>query len=170
MNFDKKGVMGEGIFMIYRLMLITFIALIILGVSSVFYTHYIDVRDAEARIMAREVVNCVASESLVDLSKFPADIKNNFLINCGFDGKEVERFFVKVNITDDLFNSIRILSYGDSGALWVKELFKKKFELKGEILKYEPGYFIENYSVSILKDQEKINGKIIVEVLVSDEF
>ena len=68
LSMAKSGVLGEGILMMYRLAVVTFIAFVVLGVSSVFYSHYIDVRDAEAVIMTRNVVDCVAPEGVVNLS------------------------------------------------------------------------------------------------------
>ena len=158
----KKGLVGEGIMMMYRLLVISFIAIIILGVSSVFYAHYIDVRDAEAVIMTRSVVDCVAPEGVVNLSVIEGEI----LSYCGFDDDEVERFYVRVNVSDDN-GDVKEFSQGDSGAMWVKEIFDKGRAVVG-IGKYEPGYSKRVYDVII--DGADGYGKVEVEVLVKDEF
>ena len=84
---DKRGIMGEGIMMMYRLVLVAFIAFIILGVSSVFYSHYIDVRDVEAVIMTRNFIDCITPEGVLNLSVFDSGVK--ILSYCGFDDGEV---------------------------------------------------------------------------------
>ena len=161
---SKKGLVGEGIMMMYRLLVISFIAVIILGVSSVFYAHYIDVRDAEAVIMTRGVVDCVAPEGVVNLSV----VGGGILSYCGFDDDEVERFYVRVNVSDDN-GDVKEFSQGDSGAMWVKEIFDKGRAAVG-IGKYEPGYSKRVYDVIVLNDGIEEYGKVEVEVLVKDEF
>jgi hypothetical protein len=163
---DKRAILGEAILMIPRLLLITFIAFIILGASSIFYAYYIDVRGVEARIMTREVVNCVAPNGVVDLDKFEEKVK---LLNyCGFDENEVERFFVRVIVKDSGGEEILKLVQGDSGALWVRELFDSGVKLVSkEAEKYRPGYFKKTYPLKILDGGE---GNMEVEVLVSNEF
>jgi len=167
---NKKGVAGEGLLTIYRLVLISLIALIILGLSAVFYDYYLDVRDVEARVLAKQIVNCLASEGILDLDGFSDDKENkeNALLDyCGI--KNTKRFYVKVNVTDFLGDDIRVLEQGDSGVMWVKEIFEGKAKTE-KIAKYEPGYFAGNYSVVIENEGAKINGEIFVEVLVSHEF
>jgi len=154
MKMNKKGVAGEGILMVYRLVLIGFIALIILGLAAVFYDYYIDVRGTEAMIMTREVVNCVAPSGVVDLTRF----ENGLLEVCGFDSG-MERFYVRVDVGGE------ILEQGDSGVEWVKEIFENEDKVEA-IKKYGPGYFEGEYNV-LFNGEEK---KMKVEVLVSHEF
>ncbi len=160
---SKRGVLGEGIIMMYRLALVAFVAFVVLGVSSVFYAHYIDVRDAEAVIMMRSVVDCVAPEGVVDLGVISGEI----LSYCGFDDEDVERFYVRVNVSDDE-GDVKEFSQGDPGMMWVKEIFDKGKVAVG-IEKYEPGYSKRVYDVVVLRDGVEGDGKIEVEVLVSDE-
>ncbi len=162
-RFNKRGVLGEGILMMYRLTLVTFVAFIILGVSSVFYAHYIDVRSAEAVVMTRDIVDCVASTGVVDLNEISGEI----LSYCGFDGSEVGRFYVRVDVSVD-GKDVAKFSQGDSGAMWVKKIFDEKLA-SVDILKYEPGYFKRSYDVVVLKDGVESDGKIEVEVLVNEE-
>jgi len=160
---NKFGVMGEGIMMIYRLLLVAFIAFVILGISSVFYAHYIDIRDAEARVLARELVDCVSPSGVLDLDKITDEDRKGILVYCGYDGDEVERFYVEVEVDDVK------LSQGDSGALWVLNVFGDK-DISEGLKKYEPGYYNWSYSVYVLRDGSKMEGEAFVKVLVSDEF
>jgi hypothetical protein len=140
-----------------------FVALVILGISSVFYSHYISVRDAEAVILAREVVDCLTLNE-IDIHSIE---KNKLLSFCGYDNSETERFFVSVNFTDNSGNLVNTIYQGDSGALWVKELFEdtKKTET---IKKYKPGYFTETYPFFDSVNNKKLN--MTIKVLISNEF
>ena len=162
---DKRAIIGEAILMVPRLLLITFIAFIILGASSIFYANYIDIRDVEARIMTREVVNCIVPGGVVNLDKFK-DVK---LLNyCGFGEDEVDRFFVRAIVKDSGGEEVLKIVHGDSGILWVRDFFESKAKRVAEgIGKYRPGYFNETYPLKILDGGD---GSIEVEVLVSNEF
>ena len=163
---NKRGALGEGIMMMYRLALVAFIAFTVLGVSSVFYAHYIDVRDAEAVVMTRSVVDCVAPGGVVDLSAFEEGV--GVLSYCGFGSEEVERFYVGV-VVDDGENVLE-LAQGDSGAMWVLDIYENIGKVGEDLRKYEPGYSKRDYVVLVLNGDVERAGKIEVEVLVSDEF
>ena len=154
--------------MMYRLALVAFVAFVILGVSSVFYDHYIEVRDVEAVIMTRGVVDCLAPEGVVDLGGFSEEDSVGVLSYCGFDGNEVERFYVRVVVNDSDNKVVGSLSQGDSGALWVKELFDKGRVAVG-LGKYEPGYSKRVYDVVVSDGGVSDYGKIEVEVLVNEK-
>jgi len=172
---DKYGQMGEGISMIYRLLMVTVVAFIVFGVSSLSYAHYIDVRDAEARILAREASICLSPDGVLNLDSITEKNYKNILSYCGIS--QSERFYIEVNVVDSFDKKIAKMYEGDSGALWVKDLFltgnavlgwsAKNVEL---INKFNPGYFKFDYPVFILKDGKKIEGKIKMEVLVNYEF
>jgi len=171
---NKKAVLGEGLLMIYRLILITFIALIVLGLSAVFYDYYLDVRDAEARIVGKEVANCLAPEGVIDLSYF-AEVDANLLEVCGFDSGELERFYVDARIFVEDGEVVQ-LEQGDSGSKWVYELFlKDEKEETGRtenIAKYKPGYWAGDGLEAVVEKEggEKQIGKIDLEVFVNHEF
>ena len=57
----------------------TVIAFVIFGVSSVFYNYEIDVRDAEAIILARQVGDCLAPAGILDLDSISVDDYDNVL-------------------------------------------------------------------------------------------
>ena len=163
---NKRAVMGESILMIYRIVLVTVIALVVIGISAVYYDFYIDVRDAEAIAMTREVVDCVSPAGIIDLNKF-AENENNFLEACGFDSSELNRFYVSVEVFDSTGEEIKKLEQGDSGAIWIKELFEGSGGVEN-IKKYRPGSFGGEYSVLVKGDN--IKKRIKVEVLVNHEF
>ena len=158
MRFGKRGAIGEGILMIYRLLVVSVIALVILGLSSVFYDHYIDVRDVEARILARDVVDCLAPGGVVDLDEISEEDRKSLLSYCGFD--ESERFYVGVDVV--VGEEVSKMSHGDSGLLWVRELFENSSRVE-RIKKYRPGYFEGKYPVVVGEE----DGKIELEVLVN---
>jgi hypothetical protein len=159
MMFGKRGVMGGGILMIYRLIVVSFIALIILGVSSIFYGHYIDVRDTEARILARDVVDCLAPAGILDLNKLSDEDKRAVLSYCGFGSDD--RFYVGVDIVD--FGGVEFakISHGDSGSLWVRELFEGTLKTD-RIRKYRPGYFNAEFPVSIGDNKMRMQLEVLV--------
>ena len=164
---NKKGAMGEGILMIYRLLLVSFIAFVILGISSVFYAHYIDVRDAEARVLAREVVGCVSPDGVLNLDVLSEEDRKNILSYCGFDGDESERFYVELKVEGS--GEVVKLSQGDSGVLWVLDVFENDKMSEG-LKKYEPGYYEWGYPVWVLDGGNKFEGEVSGRVLISDEF
>ena len=168
MKFGKRAVAGESVLTIYRLVLITIIALIILGMSAVYYDYYINVRDAEAGVMGREVVNCLAPEGVVDLGLIEGKEKN-ILNYCGYEDSELEIFYVLVVVENEKEEQLKKLEQGDSGFGWIKEIFENK-DAVSKIKKYKIGTFDGDYNVFVLKDGEKIKGKIKVEVLVNHDF
>jgi hypothetical protein len=105
MIFGKRGALGDGIMMMVRILLVVFIAFVIFGIASIFYTQYISVRYAEAAIMGRSVVDCLAPNGVFDMDDYPEDEKDKLLSHCGFDGADFSRIFV------------RVIFYGDGGEL-----------------------------------------------------
>jgi hypothetical protein len=160
MKTGKRGAMGEGIIMIYRLLVVSFIALIILGASSVFYGHYIDVRDVEARILARDVVDCLAPAGVLDLNKLSDEDKRAVLSYCGYGS--ADEYYVGVDIVDSNDGEFARIFHGDSGSLWVRELFEGTLKTD-RIRKYRPGYF--NFTSPVIVGGNKM--KLQLEVLVN---
>jgi hypothetical protein len=154
---NNRGAIGEGIIMIYRLVIISFIAFIILGLSTVFYAHYIDVRDAEAVILTRNVADCLT------LANFNLGVSGDILNYCGFND---DRFFTRVSFFDSSGNKIKELTGGDSGSEWVKEIFQNKTKTKS-IKQYIPGYFSGSYLFYDSVKKNKLNMEI--EVIVKNE-
>ncbi|MFA4960780.1 MAG: hypothetical protein WC548_03905 [Candidatus Pacearchaeota archaeon] len=157
---SKNGAIGEGILTFYRIILVAFIALVVLGISSVFYSHYINVRDSEAKIMIREIAECLSEE--YDLS---SDVE--ILKYCGFEDFETERFFARVSFFDLAGEGVAVFFDGDSGSEWIKEIFDEDYEKVENIKKYRPGYFEIIYPFYDRKNDRDLNMKI--EVLVLDD-
>lgn len=159
---SKKAAMGEGVFMMYLLTIITLSALVILGISTFFYSHYIDVRPAESIIMNRQVADCFTKEN-INLTEIE---KGKVLSFCGYEESETERFFIKVDLLDSSNKIMGSFYQGDSGKIWVKELYDKQKEKTESIKKYTPGYYVADYPFF-----DKENGRELimrVEVLVNE--
>jgi hypothetical protein len=163
----KKAVMGEGIIMIYRMVLITFIAFVVLGVSSIFYSYYIDVRDAESWLLARQVSDCLNPNGELVLSEIGEDNYDKILDYCKITPNE--RFYVGLKVYDGE-KEVGSFYQGDRGAFWQVSLYDKNKGMTAEIGKYKPGYFEFEYPVSLVIDNEKKEGLIKMEVLVTHEF
>ena len=155
--------------MMYRLLMVTIVAFVVFGAGSFVYTYYIDVRDVEARILARETVECLTPKGILDLEE---EI-SNALKDCKI--ADSERFYVEINVFDEDGEKITKGSIGDSGALWIKDLFGKATTAGNNLIgkstdnlvKYDPGYYIANYSVLILEDGKEYAGRMEMEVLVN---
>ena len=167
-KINKKAALGEGILNIYRLLLVVFVAIIVLSLSALFYEQYIEVKNTEARIMASEVVRCLAPKGVLDIDGLPQKDKTPILEYCGFSN--VDRFYVRI----ETYGEKQVnLSQGDSGALWIRQLFDNKKATEG-IKKYEPGYYEHStfFKLSHEYTGEKsnfgVNTKIIV-LVKSDE-
>ena len=168
---SKRAAIGEGIFtLLVRLSVLAAIAFIIFGVAASFYNPYVDVRDAEARIMTRQLNDCLAPKGAVDVGGFSEENKLGLLVYCHTGGIDSERFFVRAKVTQGNKEIIR-LEQGDSGALWVKDIFNKaEFETEGFIERYSPGYYTKSYPVRITNKEVSIgSGEINFEVLVKNE-
>ena len=160
--------LGEGVLMMYRMVVVTLIAVIIFGAASVFYNYEIDVRDAEARILNRAVVDCLAPEGVLDLDEISEKDYSRILSYCDISG--VERFYVGVGVFDDE-DKVASLYQGDSGAVWIQDLYMTGRAIVDTdvVGRYAPGYFLASYPVIVLKDGDEFDGKIEMEVLVNHE-
>ena len=160
-KINKRGEsMGEGIFMIYRLILVSVIAFAIFGVSSIFYAYHIEVRDAEAVILTRQVSECISPQGVLSLDEISENAKAGILSYCGIAD---ERFYVGVEVLDGSGNVIAEFSQGDAGAGWVEKITQG-------IGKYDPGQMTFEYPVSVFQGISEIEGKVKMEVVISHEF
>jgi hypothetical protein len=167
---NKRAAVGEIIFTIYRIVLISLIALIVLGVSAVFYDYYIDVRDAEAVILMRGVVNCMVPGGELDLDMLDEDAnfdEKQILRYCGFDEEDGagKRFFVKVEIKESGGKVVRILHSGDSGLGWMRQIYGST-----GVTKYRTGDHEKSFGARVVRDSKVFEGEIKVGVLVNHEF
>ncbi len=148
----KRSAVGEGVLMIYRIILIAIIAFVVLGTSAVVYDYYVDVRGIEARIMAKQVVNCLEPQG--SLVSVPDLSKTKILNFCGI--KNTERFYVQINVSDLRFEQ------GDSGALWIKQMFDTNKDGTKNIKKYEPGYYFDEFDVNYNNQKTKLKIMVLV--------
>ena len=166
---NKKGQMAEGIHMMYRLFMVSLVAFAVFGAGSFVYAYYIDVRDVEARILARETLECLAPKGTLDLKEEISDRLKDCRI------ADSERFYVGINVIDEDDKKVAKGNIGNSGALWIKDLFGKATRAGDNLLgrstdnlaKYDPGYYLVNYSVLISEDGKKYAGRMEMEVLVN---
>jgi len=162
---NKKAQLGSSVITMYRVLVIIIISVVILGVSSIVYSHHINIRDSEAMILVREISGCVIKEAVVDLGKLK--VEEDIFEYCGYEEEEMERFFVSVKVEID-GSEVFEIEGGDSGSLWVRDIFKNAAATK-DIKKYEPGNFVKWYSVSVLDGEVEKDGKVIVEVVANVE-
>lgn len=172
MNKRAESSLGEMVEMIPQLIVLTIIAVSVFGLASMFYAYKVSVRDVEARLLGRTVVDCLAGEGVVNLDNIGTEYYDKILSYCGV--VVGERGYVGVEVLDSSDKEIIDFYEGDSGALWVRDLF----ELTGRVInsenlervvKYSPGYFSHEYPVVIVKDGRGLEGKIKMEVLVRYE-
>ena len=164
----KRGQIAEGIHMMYRLFMVSVVAFIIFGAGSYVYTYHIDIRDVEARILTREVVECLVDDGVLDLR---GDV-DGLIGDCSL--VDVERAYVGAEVFRD-GDLVSEFSEGDSGSLWLRGLYGKVVATgnavagREAIAKYEPGYYEVNYSVVVLDSDGRADGVMRLEVLVNYE-
>ncbi len=166
----KRGQAADGILMMYRLFMVLVVAFAVFSLSGVFYKYTINVREVEAHILSRDVSLCLAPHGIFNLSeKISEKISECGVVNGG-------RLYVKVVVFDEKNKSVAQFSKGDSGKLWVQELFGKVVASGKAILgdsnlkniqKYNPGYYKVTYPVFVLKDGRKFKGSFMLEVFVN---
>jgi len=160
---NKKAQLGSSVITMYRVLVIIIISVVILGISSLVYSHHINVRDSEAMILVREISGCVISGGVVDLDKLK--LEDSIFEYCGYDEEEMENFYISVKVEvegDEIFE----IEGGDSGSLWVRDIFKNEKSVES-IKRYEPGNFVKWYSVSVLDGGVANDGIIFVEVVAN---
>lgn len=163
---NRKGQMGTGVMNIYRVLGVSVIAIVILGLGGVFYDYEISVKDSEALIFARQMVDCVVPNGVLDLDSLDKN-KEDIFSFCEFDELESERYFVSISVSDNM-GEIEKLVGGDESLIWVQKIYTSEFKTDS-IKKYEPGYYNGLFSV-LLKNGDYRDVKMRVEVIVKDEI
>ena len=164
---SKRGsAIGSGIITIYRIVLIGVMAIVVLGLSSVFYDYEINVRDSESMIFARQMVDCVVPEGVFELSSLTEKDREDFFSYCGFDEFDRDRFFLSVSVLNGGKEVDKIV-VGDEGLSWVGKIYDKGFK-SDDVDKYEPGYYNEVFSVGVLDGGVVRDGQMTVEVVVKN--
>ena len=162
---NKNAVMTENIVMMYRIFLMSLIALAVLSISSIFYDQYINVRDTESVLMSRTIMDCFVSDDFVDVSGDDFD----FFDECNIRVSDRERFFIKAKLKSGGVE--KELKQGDSGLMWIKTAFDKvrAMRVDDQVKKYYPGFYRSNFK-AMLRDEKIKEFDIELEVLIKDEF
>lgn len=150
---SKRSALGEGILMIYRLFLVAFIAIVILGANAVFYDYYIDTKPAEAGLLGKQVYSCISENGGINLDKLNGK-ENSILDYCGIKG-------------DNLYAHIEI-SFKDktkkfeqgSGLAWIAGISKES--LKGSMSKNIPGEFEMEFNAEV--SELSVNYPAVVKI------
>lgn len=162
---NKKGAVGDSIIMIYRLVLVTFIALIVLGISAIAYDYYIDVKKLEVGIMNRQVMDCLAPAGVLDLDRFPKEQENNIFEYCRINN--TERFYSEAVIFDEQDNPVKTLTGGDSGlAVFAEAGGASKESMK----KYDFAEEISQPRVNIIYLNKRYAGMAQFRTIIKHEF
>ena len=143
MRCKRGGVgIGEGIGMIVKMFLLSVIAVGVFSLSVLFYEYHVDVRDAEARILAREMTECLAGTGVLDLDRVDKKSRDEIMVYCGFG--DDERFYVGFDIVDGNDDVLAKLEQGDSGSIWVRDLFDKAEGLTGNAVAGDAAQTVDN--------------------------
>ena len=175
MNKRGSGA-GDIVEMVPVLVLVSAIAVVIFGVSSVYYAYDISVRDAESLLLGRAIVECLFPEGVLNLDNIKEEDRSFILRHCGIE--ESERIYVGVEVDSDARKVY--LKDGDEGLLWVRDLFEKVVvtgnavsgwnnENVERIAKYNPGYFSDEYKAFVFENGVTRDGFVKVEVLINYE-
>jgi hypothetical protein len=172
---DKKAFLGSGVLMVYRLVMVTIVALIILGLSATFYQYHIDVRESEIMIFARQAMDCVSPDGIFDLDSISNSSSGTLLEYCGFG--EVNGIY----IISRFYNSSGILiKEFKEGEEPIKEIYRlfaySDRESTESIKKYRPDVIYvgsRNFPygpINILHNETKVSGWLVLEVYSNGEF
>lgn len=167
-KINKRGAIGEGVLMIYRLVLVAVIAIIILGLSAIYYDYYIYVRGAESSIMAKQVYNCLAFNGEVNMDGLPKEAGSSILKYCGFG--DSGRFYVKVTVRDIVAGKETVFTSEDGSSKETKKIYLQLGEAMKTQAKYEPGYKSYVYPVNLIVLGKEVKGNLAVEVYAGSEI
>jgi hypothetical protein len=172
---NKRGDVGEAVVMMYRLVVLSLIALVILGLSAVFYDYYIDVKDSEAAIVGSQIFDCLVVDGVVDFDKVSFGMEDEKVLSyCGFDSPA--GVYVVVELLDESGIEFAKFREGDFGAkviyeMWTRTDSKQRVNLKkfGSGSSWFPGGQ-SAYPVDIVRDGSRFEGGINIGVFVKHEF
>ena len=154
--------------MIYRIFLVAVIAIVIIGLSALFYEYYINVRGAEAKILAKQVVNCLAPNGEIKMMELGGSAESDLLGYCGM--KNTERLFVRAHIRQENSpDDLNLLKSGDEGVQAIKNMYDKLGAAMNSQNKFEPGSYGKEFPVNIVMASGIVRGKLIVEVIVGND-
>jgi len=179
---NKRGSgAGDIVEMIPVLVVVSIVAVVVFGFSTSHYDYDISIRDSEARLLGVLVEKCLVEEGVLNLDDVGEEIEEGVLFYCGVLGGE--RIYVGVEVeweTEDDGLQLMKFSEGDSGSLWIRDLFERvavtgnvasglNNENVEKIAKYNPGYYDFEHPVLVVSEGDDFDGKLRVEVLVNYE-
>ena len=165
MKMNKRGdAVGENVLMIYRLILITASAFVILGASNLFYSYDINVRNVEAQIIERNILHCMSDRDITKNIDFSLEsTRYSFLDVCGFSYSDDDVYakitFIDRTTEEELF----VVEHGNSGAAWVAQITRTRND---DFDRYAPGYSGRPHYISFRDGDTVIDGIMDVEVFV----
>lgn len=163
----KRGVMGEAVMTIYRVVFVTVIAVVIFLISNLAYSYEVNTRDSEAMILSRLIVDCVTVDGPFDLNSLSETDRADIFSFCGFRNSLNKNVFVSLEFKDGETEIDKIIA-GRDDLIWVKRIYTS--ELKTTSIKeYEPGYFNGIFLVNVLKNDELVKTEMLVEVIINNE-
>jgi len=94
---NKKAIVGgETVISFYKILLIGLIALGFIIVISIFYSAKYDIRPAESVLLARRVINCIATNGIAKLEA----LDSARVTECaGLSKEETNEFYIKAVIS-----------------------------------------------------------------------
>jgi hypothetical protein len=175
MRLNKRGVLGEGILIAYRLVIVTLIALIILGLSAVFYEYYIDVRESEAIILGRQTFDCITSGGVVELDSILKTSPESLADYCSFG--VLKGVYLVAEFYDSSGSLIKEFNEGDSTISSIYSFYLQSgVDSTEPIKKYRPdrvfiGLLSPYYGpIRIQYDGKEIEGRFLLDVFSKGEF
>lgn len=158
---------GESMIVMYRLFILGFIVFVVLGISSGIYDYEVNVRDRDAMLLTRAMMDCLIVDGVLDLDSLNEEARKNAFSFCGFEEEEMERFFFSMEVNDDIHEIDKLIA-GDDNLFWIRKIYTS--DLKTDSIKaYEPGYFNGVFDIIVLKNEIKLKGNIRIEVIVKSE-
>jgi len=158
---NKHAATGEGILNIYRMLIVTIIALVILGSSSLFYNYYIDIRSVESVIISKQVINCLAPDASLSLDFMGSfqDAMKEKLSKCNLIS---ESRYLRIMLFFDS-DPKRELSavFGNTALNTIKS--SSSGTVKSVNARYFPGCASEQYRIIIGENSNKLDGVLNVE-------
>jgi hypothetical protein len=162
----RAAVSGFTVTTIYRVLLVTAIAFVVLGLGASSYKYNLDVRDSEAAIMSRVVYDCLAPDGVLDVSKIDEGERTSLLDYCGIYNNE--RFYVGVFVLDSNEEEIYSFSQGRKDDLWIRTFYENAKPDDWRSAKV-PGYYFFEAPVDVRIGSGEVSRELNIEVLVKDE-
>ena len=166
MIYNKRGSTDETALMIYRIVFVTIIAFVILGVSSVVYNYAIKTQNTEGMLLGRVVLDCITEEGPIDLVSL-GEFKEDMFSYCGITAPE-DYAFISLKFYDSGGLEFEKITYGDEGLEWVNKIYTNDLGVSS-IEEYEPGYFDTKLDIHFIDDGEYSFGTILLEVIINGE-